>query len=276
MDGRSPRSYRVLPTMDPAPASDVTIERFRRARKDDALVVLEGFHPLKHALRFGAGIVEAVSPDPARVAALAGELAPDVAARVRSLVRPVGEETWGAVAPSPPATGVVAIARRPEVSVPDLLADPGPSPVVLLERPSRLGNLGAAIRVAAAADAAAVLALGPHDPWHPEAVRGAAGLQFALPVARVEALPGTDRPIVAIDPEGDPLGSSPLPPRAILAFGSERRGLSRALRERAAERRGIPMRPGVSSLNLATAVAVVLYAGTMPDPCRRASPYATS
>ena len=30
------------------------IERTRRARDDPALVVLEGLHPLKHALRFDA------------------------------------------------------------------------------------------------------------------------------------------------------------------------------------------------------------------------------
>ena len=29
-------------------------EKFRSARADPALAVLEGFHPLKHAIRFGA------------------------------------------------------------------------------------------------------------------------------------------------------------------------------------------------------------------------------
>ena len=52
-----------------------------------------------------------------------------------------------------------------------------------------MGNMGACVRVAAAADAAAVLTTGSNDPWHPEALRGAAGLHFALPVARVESLP---------------------------------------------------------------------------------------
>ncbi len=45
----------------------------------------------------------------------------------------------------------------------------------------------------------------------------------------------------------------------VLAFGTERGGLSPALLARADRRVRIPMRPGVSSLNLATAVAVVLY-----------------
>ena len=54
--------------------------------------------------------------------------------------------------------------------------------------------------------------------------------------------------------------SATLPDDAVLAFGSERHGLGAALLARADARVGIPMRPGVSSLNLATAVAVVLYA----------------
>ena len=51
-----------------------------------------------------------------------------------------------------------------------------------------------------------------------------------------------------------------IPPRAMLAFGSERRGLGDDLLARADARLRIPMRPGVSSLNLATAVAAVLFA----------------
>ena len=82
-------------------------------------------------------------------------------------------------------------------------------------------------------------------------------------MARIDLLPDTDRPLLAIDPEGEPLRADLMPDRAILAFGSERRGLSPAILARADRRIAIPMRPGVSSLNLASAVAVVLYA------CRR-------
>ena len=122
-----------------------------------------------------------------------------------------------------------------------------------------MGNMGACVRVAAAADAAAVLTTGGNDPWHPEALRGAAGLHFALPVAAVEDLPGADRPLVAIDPDGKDADPGELSPRSILAFGTERYGLSEELLERADSRLAIPMREGVSSLNLATAVAAVLF-----------------
>ena len=126
-----------------------------------------------------------------------------------------------------------------------------------------MGNIGACIRVAAAAGAAALIASGENDPWHPDAVRGAAGLQFALPVARVERLPESDRPLLAIDPDGEALAPERLPDRAILAFGTERHGLSGDVFERADERVSIPMRDGVSSLNLATSVAIALFAMRM-------------
>ena len=69
-----------------------------------------------------------------------------------------------------------------------LLGDRRAAPIVLLEDPRDLGNMGACVRVAAAADIAGVLSTGSHDPWHPDALRGAAGLHFALPVARLDGL----------------------------------------------------------------------------------------
>jgi TrmH family RNA methyltransferase len=221
------------------------MERFRQARRDPDLAVLEGFHALKHALRFGAEILEVAAGDAQRLEALAAELAPDLRGEFARLATVAGL----------PPDEVLAIARRPRIDVAAALQRTGP--IVFLEAPRNLGNLGACIRVAAAADAAAVLTSGHNDPWHPDAIRGAAGLHFALPVARVEAPPPSDRPLVAIDPDGD---EDPFDRRAILAFGSERHGLSDELLARADARIRIPMRAGVSSLNLATAVAAVLYA----------------
>ena len=235
------------------------MQRYRAARRDRALAVLEGFHALKHALRFGAELVEAAASDSGELERLAAELAPDLAGSLAQRVTPVEAEVLAQMAPHAPRTGVISIARRPTVALAALLARERAAPVVLLEDPRSMGNMGACVRVAAAADAAAVLTTGSNDPWHPEALRGAAGLHFALPVAPVEELPASDRPLVAIDPDGEAAGLRELPSRAILAFGTERYGLSEALLERADERLAIPMREGVSSLNLATAVAAVLF-----------------
>jgi RNA methyltransferase, TrmH family len=239
------------------------IPRFGRARRDATLAVLEGFHPLKHALRFGAHVIEAVCRDSSELDALALRLAPDVRVQMGELAREIDPEVFDKLAPLAPTTGVMSVARRPHVDVAAAFADPRGAPLIVLENPRDLGNLGACVRVAAAADAAGVIATGSHDPWHPDALRGAAGLHFALPVARVAdvaALADDGRELVALDPEGEELDPTRLAPRALLAFGSERDGLSDELLGRAQRRVRVPMREGVSSLNLATSVAAVLFA----------------
>ncbi len=241
------------------------VVRFRAARRDPALVVIEGFHALKHALRFGAEILEAVTADSALAARLAEELAPDLAPRLAGLLLPLSAALFAELAPQPPETGILAIARRPKTDWMRHL-EAGTGPLVLLDHPAHARNLGAAVRVAAAADAEALLTLGPLDPWHPTAVRAGAGLQFALPVARIPELAEVGRPIVALDPEGELLEPARIADDAILAFGSERHGLSPNLLARAERRVRLPMRPGVSSLNLATAVAAVLYLLRLHQP----------
>ncbi|MDW5595597.1 TrmH family RNA methyltransferase [Conexibacter stalactiti] len=234
---------------------------FFAAREDPSLVVLEGFHALKHALRFGAVVEAAVTSDPDELAELSAALAPDVAAALETLVQPVEPAALRALGfPRPPHTGVAAIARRPPFDLGGLLAGNVARPIVLLEDPRHLGNVGAVVRVAAAADAAGVVTTGARDPWDSAALRGAAGLHYALPVGRADdGFDPAPRPLVALDPDGDPLPAAAIPPGAVLAFGTERHGLSDALLARADARLRIPMRDGVSSLNLATAVAAVLF-----------------
>jgi TrmH family RNA methyltransferase len=231
------------------------VERFRSARGHHSLVVLEGFHPLKHAIRFGADLIEVVCLSAEELVSLGAKFAPDIAFDNRARVVPM--DVFEELAPVPPPTGVIAIAHRPAVSLTEMLTNPTPAPVVLLENPRNLLNIGAAIRVSAAAGAAGVITTGVQDPWHPAAVIAGVGLQYALPVARVATLPKCDRPLVVVDPNGEPLER--VPARAILAFGAERRGLSPELMASADYCISVPMSAGVSSLNVATTVAVVLY-----------------
>ncbi len=209
-------------------------------------VPLEGFHAVKHALRFAPELVTGVlvrSLDAAR--ALADQLAPDVTelllatATVAQVAHHTGVEATGRI---PPPDGAVLMSRQ--------------DPLVLLDRPRSPGNAGAAIRVAAAAGASGVAVTGPLDPWHPTVVRGSAGLHYALPVLSVVAAE-VSGPIVVLDAAGDP--EALLPPHAVLVVGSERSGVSPDLRARADLVLALPMRAGVSSLNLATATAAALY-----------------
>jgi len=251
------------------------IPRFGRARRDSSLAVLEGFHPLKHAVRFGANVLEVVCSDPRELDRLTALLAPDLGERLRSLARQVEPEVFRQLAPLAPSTGVIGLAERRSIEPAAILAEERPAPVVLLEDPRDLGNMGACVRVAAAADIAGVLSTGSHDPWAPDALRGAAGLHFAVPVARLGALAALEsstRPLLALDPDGEALAPHELPPRALLAFGTERYGLSDELLERADARVSIPMRAGVSSLNLATSVAAVLFAWRLSPHAHRPLP----
>lgn len=235
------------------------VERFRSARGDQTLVVLEGLHPIKHAIRFGAELVEIVAPNVAELLGLAAEIAPDIAGGLDKMVSAVPGEVFEQLAPIAPPTGVIAIGKRPTASLTEMLDNPAPAPVVLLENPRNLLNIGAAVRVSAAAGAVGLVTTGAQDPWHPAALIAGAGLQFAIPVARTVGIPDCHRGVVVIDPGGEPLRQGLIPGHAILAFGSERGGLSPELIASADHRISIPMNAGVSSLNLATAVAVVLY-----------------
>lgn len=235
------------------------VTRFRAARTDPALAVLEGFHAIKHAIRFGAQIELAATPDAAGLQLLATRLAADVAPALGRLVTEVSRSVFDQLSPTPPETGVIAIAKRPVTTVVEIARTVNPAPIVLLESPSHSGNIGAAIRVAAGAGAAAVFTTGTTDPWNPGALRGSAGLHYALPVLRTAGVDFAGRLVIAVDPGGDDLAPRAIPDNALLAFGSERSGLSAGLLSSAQRRIRIPMQPGVSSLNLATAVAVVLY-----------------
>jgi RNA methyltransferase, TrmH family len=244
-------------------ANGARLDRFRRARRDRDLAVIEGFHALKHALRFGAQVLDAICTEPAQLTQLASELAPDVGERLLSLVHTVEQRSFEQLAPRATRTGVIAIAKRASSDLQTMLDDRRETPIVLLEQPRDLNNVGACIRVAAAAEAAGVIVTGRHDPWHADAIRGAAGLHYALPVMWCQQLPTSERPLIALDPEGDDLDLRQLPSRGLLAFGSERQGLSSELLDAAAHKIRIPMREGVSSLNLATSVAAVLFAAKL-------------
>ena len=245
-------------------ADHALIDRFRQARRDQAMAVLDGLHAVKHAIRFGAALEEIVSPDVDAALALSAEVAPDIRTRLAAELAPVSSEDYRLLSPVPPDTGVIAIARRPSVQTDDVLAGRTASPIVLLENPRNPFNIGATVRVAAAAGAAGVLVTGQQDPWHPAAIVSAAGLQFALPVARIDCLPPCGREVLAIDPQGDEMPWGAVSDGPVLVFGTERHGISAKLLSLSTRRLAIPMVSGVSSLNLATSAAVALYALKFP------------
>lgn len=231
---------------------------FANAYRDPQLAVLEGFHPARHALRFGAELRTAVTYDRPGLTAMAARLAPEALDVIEREVHEVDRALFDKLSPRSLTSPLLSVVPRPRQDLGAALADLR-RPVVHLERPRDPGNVGAVIRVAAAAGVAAVLVSGEVDPWSPVVLRSGTGLQFAVPVAAADLPATTGRPVVAVDVAGEPLRPADLDPGSILVVGGERYGLPEAVRRRADRSVAIPMHDGVSSLNLATAVAALLF-----------------
>lgn len=223
--------------------------------------MLDGFHALKHALRFGGSVLLAVTDDRAAALRLAASYAPDLVPALTGLLVEVPADTYRGLAGRGHPTGVAALAEVPAHLGAPAVADPATrrAPLVVLDNPRNLGNVGAVVRLAAGLEASGVVTLGGIDPWHPNAVRGSAGLHFAVPVMAGDLAALPPGPLFALDPDGGDIRGVDIPDNALLAFGSERQGLSAPLRARADLLVSIPMRGDVSSYNLATSVAMTLY-----------------
>lgn len=224
-------------------------------------VLLDGFHALKHALRFGADVRLMVTSDRQAAVALARELADDVAGVIAESVIEIPAHALRELVPRGHTTAVAALATRRDarVNAQLLSRQPRPAPIVVLDNPRNLGNVGAVVRLAAGFGATGVITTGDMDPWHPNVVRAGAGLHYATAVERrsLDELP--PGPLYVLDPEGEDIRSVKVPDDALIAFGSERHGISPELRSRATELVALPMRPQVSSYNLATSVAMTLF-----------------
>ncbi|MBC3843266.1 TrmH family RNA methyltransferase [Streptacidiphilus sp. 4-A2] len=202
-----------------------------------------------------------LTSDKDAVGRLAGQLAQDVAGPIAEAAVEVPEPVLRGLVPRLHPTGIAALAARPDrqANLAALARQPRRAPVVLLDNPRNLGNLGAVVRLAAGFGATGVVTTGDTDPWHPTVVRAGAGLHFATKVEQLTLDQLPSGPLYVLDPEGADIRGLPFPDDALLAFGSERHGISAELRSRADQLVAIPMQPQVSSFNLATSVGMGLF-----------------
>ena len=225
------------------------------------LVILEGFHVCKHAVRYNAPIAELVTADKVSLEDMLANYAPDITNEVLGKVQVVSRHDFDTYSNILIRTPLAGKAQRVHYSLAAQVFDQN-KPVVLLDNPKDLENIGAVVRVAAGMDAGAVLVTGEVDPWHKNCLRGAQGLHYAVPVAHSSQAedavpPGT--PVVVFDESGQELLPMSLPGNAVFVFGSERQGVSQEWIDRADIVVRIPQAGYVSSYNLATSVAMALY-----------------
>jgi TrmH family RNA methyltransferase len=228
-------------------------------------LLLDGVHLLREARASGLAVDSAAFEhdaltDPS-LRTLAEELSAD-GAEVYIVSRKVLESMSPVKTPS----GVVAVVRRPMLTLDSVLHGPDRL-VVVAHDVQDPGNVGAILRSAEAAGATAFVATSATaDPFGWKALRGSMGSALRMPVARAEigetlaALRDAGIATVALVPrDGQPLFATDLRPPTAVVLGGEGSGLPRDVASHIQRRISIPMRPPVESLNVGVAAALVLY-----------------
>lgn len=227
--------------------------------------VLAGIHPVREALRAGRPI-ERVSIARGAGGARLQEII-DLCRQAGVPVRFEPREALDRLSRNAPHQGVVAVAAAQRaVSLDDVLARAGL--LVVLDGVEDPHNLGAVIRTAYAAGAAAVVAPERRSAPLSEAVaKAAAGALSLLPVVRVtninralEQMKQAGFWIYGVDERGSTAYyDAEYSDAAALVFGSEGRGLHELTRKRCDFLLRIPMSGQIASLNVSVAAGVVLF-----------------
>lgn len=238
-----------------------------REGRDAGAVFAEGVRLCEDALRaradFELVLHTRALADDVRGAALLGELR-----GVCDAVRLVSEDVLESVSDTKTPQGVVAVARRPPTGREGVERAAGTPLVVIMHRANNPSNAGAMLRVAEAAGATAVIVTrGTTDPLSAKALRGSMGSAFRLPLwtgATFEEALGwcVGRGIRAVGTAAWAAAAHTeldwTTPRAVVV-GPEAGGLTEEEARAASDCVRIPMRAPVESLNVATALAVILY-----------------
>lgn len=163
--------------------------------------------------------------------------------------------------------GVLAVASIPTGALP---APAAGARYLVLDALQDPGNVGTVVRTAAALGVACTIALpGTVDFWNAKVVRSSMGALFRHPVHALgwdelaAFLSTHDIALWATDMEGDALPTlapHAVPERLAVVVSNEGAGLSPHVAAAVSRTVSIPMAPGVESLNVAVASAIVLYA----------------
>jgi TrmH family RNA methyltransferase len=236
-------------------------------RRSEGLFLAEGVHLAQQALRSGAEI-EAFFVAPRLNSAAGG---PELLAAIDESGAPCHETedaTLEAAQDARSPQPVACLVRRrvwPGDEIERLLTTG--SLAIILEGIQDPGNVGALLRSADAAGCEVGVVTGASaDPYHPRAVRATMGSIFRLPVIEQAGEPAVERlrrlgyRLIGATPRGgEDYSLADLRGKLALVLGSEGSGISTSLRSRLAQTLTIPLRPGVESLSVGAAGAVLMF-----------------
>lgn len=237
------------------------LQERRAARYRERSFVAEGLRTITTLVERGVP-ARALLIDQARLDELPAGLREAVEAqggRVLALVPGLFRELSDVEEPQP----ALAVFRMPDRPMPE-----EPRALLALDGIQDPGNLGSILRSAAASGVDGVLLLpGTVDRFSPKVVRATAGLIGSLPVltARDAVRYVNDwrikggRAILADGSAPTAYTECDWTQPFLLVLGSEASGATTEMRALATETVSIPMEPGVESLNVAAAAAVLLF-----------------
>ncbi|HLL74422.1 MAG TPA: RNA methyltransferase [Pyrinomonadaceae bacterium] len=246
-------------------------QRARAVRdgRDAARVFVEGLRLCEEAARSGLTVEEVLFTERFAAGDRGARLLADLRASGRVNIAEVSEGVLASVSDTKTPQGVALVARRPATDRESFeRALPAEPLLVVLHGVGNPSNAGAALRVAEAAGTAGVVSTaGSTDLLSPKSLRGSMGSAFRLPLwtgagfgevlawcrSRGVLTVSTDLAAESAHTEVDWTGA------CAIVCGAEAGGLADEEAAATDQRVRIPMRPPVESLNVAVALAVVLY-----------------
>lgn len=258
-----------MPLITSRQNSKVKLARSLRARKgrdESGLFLIEGLFHLGEAQAAGAPL-EFVLYTPEL---LGGEFAPALLSKLQAKgidCLEVAPDVMDSLAGKENPQGLLAVAKQQYANLSTFNPHPSSLSTALVE-PADPGNLGAILRTLDAASGEALFLLdGGVDAYHPSAVRAGLGAHFWRPI--IQAGFGAFSAWAA-EQGLQLIGSSArgaldyrqaqVQAPSVLLLGSERQGLSEAQQTACDQVLRLPMAGRATSLNLAVAAGVLLYA----------------
>lgn len=239
----------------------------RKGREETGLFIVEGIRHIGEAVEAGMQIDSLSYAPDLLSSAYALELLAQQQARGTTCLA-LETAIFTSLADKENPQGILAVVRKPVWSLTQLHPDNFPWGVALVA-PQDPGNIGTILRTIDAVGANGLLLLeNSADPYHPSAVRASMGALFWVPVIQASfadflqwskgnsyTLYGTSahdsHDYCLVEQYHFPL---------ILLLGSEREGLSSEQRQACDLLLRLPMHGRATSLNLAVAAGVILYA----------------
>lgn len=256
---------------DPLVKTIRALKRSPEERIRQGLMIVEGVRLAEEALGERVRIAAAVAGPRLESDSRGRDLASGLR-RAGVVIRQADEALLRSLHDTESHQGILLLASRPSFDLHEFTAPAKPASLLLVacgvQDP---GNMGALVRLADAAGADGLLAMGGADPFGPKAVRASAGSVFRLPVARRPDIDTSSLRVLrnagiriagALVKGGRDYRRSSLKPPIAVLLGGEGAGLPEEIIEEIDLPVTIPINPRVESINVAAAAALLLFEAT--------------